>query len=460
LTKKNKKTFVVDTNVFLYDPTALYVFAEHDVVIAFAVIEEFDKFKSRMDDVGRNAREISRQLDHLRMTGDLSYGIKLPQGGTLRVEINHQQMEDCPQKLDLTKPDNRILAVAWNLKRDGRNVVMVSKDLNLRIKADVLGIRAEDYANKQINYRDLYESSRELEVADRVIDSLYSGRRCFDTTELETEKGADGPKFYPHELLILRSRENRSKSVLTRYARTKLHALSPERSYFGITARNKEQRFALELLARDEIKIVSLIGKAGTGKTLLALAVGLDKILDNPEGLYKKLLVVRPIIPVGNDIGYLPGAKERKLDPWMQPIYDNLEYLTRNWERSPAENTKRGDKNGAINTGIDHLLDRGIVQLETFTYVRGRSIPNQFIICDEAQNLSPQIIKTIVTRVGEGSKIVFTGDPEQIDSPYLDASSNGLTYLAERLKNEEITGHVTLFKGERSEVAELGAKLL
>jgi PhoH-like ATPase len=245
--------------------------------------------------------------------------------------------------------------------------------------------------------------------------------------------------------MLLKSSENPSQSALARYYQgSLLHLSYGEASCWGVRALNKEQKFAFELLLNDQVKVVTLVGRAGTGKTLLALAVGLEKVLE--ENAYSRLLITRPVIPMGDDIGFLPGTKEEKLRPWMQPIYDNLEFLFRNCSE-PFE-------------VLQDLIRKGMVDMEALTYIRGRSIPRQFIICDEAQNLSPHMIKTLITRVGEDTKIVLTGDPEQIDHPYLDASSNGLTYLVERIKNENISGHVVLTKGERSKVAELGGKLL
>ncbi len=430
------KTFVLDTNVLLHNPSSVFAFEKNQVVIPFAVIEEIDNQKRRQDEIGRNAREISRILDGLRNGSRLSDEVDLPTGGTLRIELNHLDVQGLPLGMDPEKSDNRILAVAHALNAEGRfPVVLVTKDLNLRIKADVLGIRAEDFYNDKVDYLQLYTGVAEKGLTAEEFDVFFRDKGLF------VQDGA----FYPNQFLVLRNGACPSQSALGRYRRREVRALRhADAVCFEVRARNKEQRFAFDLLLDDEVKVVTLVGNAGTGKTLLALAVGLEKVLE--EGVYTRLLVTRPLVPMGDDLGYLPGSKEEKLRPWMQPIYDNLEYLLGNC-------ADRGDI-------IRDYMSRDIVQMEALTYIRGRSIPNQFIICDEAQNLTPHMIKTLVTRIGEGSKIVFTGDPEQIDNPYLDASSNGLTYLVEKFKTEEIAGHVTLVKGERSRVAEIGARVL
>jgi PhoH-like ATPase len=432
------KTYVLDTNVLLHNPNALFAFQNHLVVLPFAVIEEIDNCKKGQDEIGRHARVVSRYLDDLRESGRLSDGVTLPNGGKLRIELNHQDVSDFPSALDLKKCDNRILSVAYFLKEQSPDsVILVTKDLNLRVKAHVLGIPAEDFTSDKVDYSQLYSGVSELYLDTNALDQFYHDAQIPWPDKI--------PSPYPHCFFILKNQGNPSQSALGRYANGRLQPLAYEQSKtWGVRARNKEQKFAMELLLDDAIKVVSLVGNAGTGKTLLALAVGLEKVLE--QGTYGRLLITRPVIPMGNDLGYLPGTKEEKLRPWMQPIYDNLEYLFRNCP----------DSYGIL----EDMRRRGILEMEALTYIRGRSIPRQLILCDEAQNLTPNMIKTLVTRVGEGSKIVFTGDPDQIDHPYLDASSNGLSYLVEKLKAEEISGHVTLVKGERSEVAEMGARRL
>ena len=431
------KTYVLDTNVLLHNPSALFAFEENNVVIPLAVIEEIDSQKKRQDEIGRNARLVSQELDKLRTKGRLSSGVRLASAGTLRIEVNHQDMIDFPSGLDATKHDNRILAVVLNLKKQKKGpVTLVTKDLNLRIKADVIGISADDFYNDKVDYHQLYTGVGEIRASSSELDGFFREGKMRTNGSFQA---------MPHQFFLIKNHENSSQSALARhFQNTLLPLVHTDSVNWGIRALNKEQRFAIELLLNDQIKIVSLVGCAGTGKTLLALAVGLEKVIE--QNAYSRLLVTRPVTPMGDDLGYLPGTKEDKLRPWMQPIYDNLEFLMRDCSDSSDM--------------LEDMTRRGILEMEPLTYIRGRSIPKQFVICDEAQNLSPHMVKTLVTRVGEGTKIVFTGDPEQIDHPYLDASSNGLTYLVERLKAEEIAGHVTLVKGERSKVAELAARLL
>ncbi|MBN1850650.1 MAG: PhoH family protein [Deltaproteobacteria bacterium] len=428
--------FVLDTNVLLHDPKAFLEFGENEVVIPLAVIEEIDNQKKRQDEVGRNARFISRELDGLRCLGQLSKGVPLPEGGMLRIELNHQECLEFPKGFDPQKYDNRILALAHNLANGNNRVVLVSKDLNLRIKADVMGISAEDYVTDKVNYDDLYTGYREIYLSSEELDRFY---------ENEGLPWKQSPMLNPHEFCILRSPDNESQSALCRFIEGWVKPIRyGEIVSWGIRARNKEQRFAFDLLLDDTVQVVTLVGSAGTGKTLLALAAGLDKVIQ--QKAYRRFLVMRPIIPMGDDLGYLPGTKDEKLRPWMQPIFDNLEYLFQDCRDSYHL--------------LNEFMEQGLLEMETLTYIRGRSIPNQFILCDEAQNLTPNMVKTLITRVGEGTKIIFTGDPEQIDHPYLDACSNGLTYLVEKFRGEKIAGHVSLIKGERSKVAEIGARLL
>lgn len=445
-----KKTFVLDTSVLLHEAESMFAFEDNTVVIPIAVVEEIDNHKRRLDEVGRNARKVSAQLDALRDRGKLNQGVLLEGGGTLRVELNHQDSEVLPISFDRHKADNRILTVALALQREKSTpqpVIVVSKDINMRVKADSLGLLAQDFERSKIQVEELYSGQRTVRVGAATINRFYA-EGGLDHQEL----GTDGEGLHINEFVLLEEEGGSSQSGMARL--DKSGRLVPLRSLhadlWGIKARNKEQRFAVELLLNDDVRLVTLVGRAGTGKTLLALAAGLQKVAE--ENAYRKLLVSRPVVPMGNDLGFLPGDLEEKLRPWMQPLHDNLELIFANREGGRAK--ERGGN------PLQNLQDMGLVDIEALTYIRGRSIPGQFFILDEAQNLSPHEVKTVITRVGEGTKIVLTGDPYQIDHPYLDSSSNGLTYVVEKFKGEALAGHITLTKGERSELAEMAAHLL
>ncbi|WP_139489990.1 PhoH family protein [Brevibacillus dissolubilis] len=443
-----KKIYVLDTNVLLQEPMAIYSFHDNEIVIPAVVLEEVDSKKRYMDEIGRNARHVSRLLDGLRELGHLHQGVVLETGGVVRVELNHSSVTKLQQQFHEVTNDNRILAVALNLQEEEnqsatpRPVILVTKDALMRVKADALGLTAEDYLSDRVvrEFSHFYHGYEKLVVASDIIKTYYANRKLSLSVHFP-KRG-----FYAHQFLILKDECNPSISAIGKVDGDAKHLemlVTEDESIWGIKARNAQQRMAIELLLRDDIPLVTLTGKAGTGKTLLALAAGLLQIEDMQK--YKKLLVARPIVPLGKDIGYLPGEKEEKLRPWMQPIYDNLEYL--------FNAKKPGD--------LEKILQgMGSIQVEALTYIRGRSIPEQFIIIDEAQNLTKHEVKTILTRVGEQSKIVLMGDPEQIDHPYLDESNNGLTYVVEMFKDQKMAGHIKLEKGERSILAQLAADLL
>ena len=444
----NLKTFVLDTNVLLHNPNALLLFKHHEVIIPFDVIEELDKFKSSTDDLGRNARSAIRHLDRLRQSGKLSDGVTVKEtGGTVRIALDIEQRL-CPQ-LSGDNPDNRIICCAYNLQQMGKRVIFISKDINARIKADALGVYTEDFEAQKVDFEHLYTGWRELKVPTKIIDRVFADKH-YPMEPLD-------PVLSANEFVLLKDESNESHTALTRYKPETggIVPLRPRRGpVFGIMPRNLQQTMALDLLLDDNIKLVSLIGSAGTGKTLLALAAGLSKVLN--DQVYHKLLCARPIMPLGRDIGYLPGDKDQKLNAWMQPIFDNVAYLLSNRLAGNNDGESHGKNTMAtVEQRITQLVESGQVVLEPLTYIRGRSIPHQFMIVDEAQNLTPHEVKTIASRVGEGTKLVLTGDATQIDNPYLDASSNGLSYLVERLKGKSIVGHITLAKSERSELASL-----
>ena len=457
-----KKIFIIDTNVLLHDPLAVFKFQDNDVVIPLIAIEEMDNQKRRQDEVGRNARRVAKLIDELRHKGKIFEGVLLETGGTLKVELNHQKVQNLSGALEQFKADNRILCVAMAYKEEfpDRKVILVTKDTYLRIKADVAGVEAEDYKTDKVNIEELYSGSLEIKVAPEMINQFYSN------SFLPWDKPEDDPEeLYSNQFVSMVDINETGQSALARYNPEKkglvplIHAGAEA---WGIRARNKEQRYAMELLMDDNIKLVTLVGQAGTGKTLLAVAAGLEKTIDAES--YKKLVVTRPVIPLGGDIGFLPGDKEEKMRPWMSPIYDNLEYIFGIGKETKKEKVDRGEHDKPKSTNIDTMIryfkDKGQLELEALTYIRGRTMPRQYIIVDEAQNLTPHEVKTILTRAGEGSKVVLTGDPYQIDHPYLDSSSNGLTYVVEKFKGVKLAGHVTFVKGERSELAQIEAELI
>lgn len=447
---ENKKIFIIDTNVVLFDPHAIFKFEEHDVVIPIVVIEEVDKFKRDMSENGRNARTFSRLIDELRAKGALSKGIPMKGGGKLMIDINvTEKIAELPD-LDLSKPDNQMLALAKKISKISKNaeVIFVSKDINLRIKADACGVRAEDYEPSKFEREEIYMGTSALTVPGGKIDEFYAKKKL-------SVEGMEDKRLLANQFVFIKDETNPNHTAIGRFdlgQNAILPVFKPSEGLWGVYPRNAEQAFAIDLLLNDEIKLVSLVGKAGTGKTLLAIAAGLSKTVD--EGLYSRLLVSRPVMPMGHDIGYLPGTIEEKLNPYMQPIFDNIDFLF-----GVSSTAKTTNRRGA-GKGTQELINQGLLNIEPLTYIRGRSIPNQFMIIDEAQNLTPHEIKTIITRAGEGTKIVLTGDTMQIDHPYLDSMNNGLAYEVECFKNEAIAGHVTMVKGERSKLSELATQLM
>lgn len=436
-----KKNYVLDTNVLLHDPAAVFAFEDNHVVIPIYVIEEVDTFKRELSELGRNARRVARILDDLRAKGPLSDGVALPDGGMLSVRVASRRLPD--ELLNRQAADSRILGVAMETRDADPTVrtIFITMDVNLRIRADALRLEAQDYQHDKVDVSDVYAGMREVTVPSSDIDRFYADGG------LEVENGVHAPNEYA----LLRDEANPSHTAMAKFNAEKARyvpILRPGPSgVWGIRARNKEQSFALDLLLNDDVKLVTIVGKAGTGKTLMAIAAGLHKILE--EQAYTRLLVSRPIFPLGRDIGYLPGSVEEKLNPWMQPIFDNVEFLM-----GLSQKDKKSGRS------YHELLDLGVIAIEPLTYIRGRSIPGQFIIVDEAQNLTAHEVKTIITRAGDETKIVLTGDPSQIDNPYVDAMNNGLSHVVNKFRNERISGHICLSKGERSPLAELAATLL
>lgn len=436
-----KKTFVLDTNVLLFDPLAIQKFGSNEVHIPLIVVEELDRFKRDQNENGRNARMFSRIVDDYRRLGSVTKGIPLEHGGTLIITVDDYDEKSTEKLIDLSLNDNRILATALSLQKSGKNVLLVSKDINLRLKADILGVPAEDYGKKDVSLEELYSGQRILEIEPAALTEFEKNR--FLDIDDPTEMG-----IQPNEYVIMQEVNNNRRRAVGRYNHMKkgIVPLIPIREgVWGIYPKNLEQQFALDALLNDEIKLVTLVGKAGTGKTLLAIAAGLEMTITQEK--YSRLLVSRPVQPMGRDLGYLPGDINEKLAPWMQPIFDNMDFLF-------------GQQRGQGTSSYEDLINHGLLHVEPLTYIRGRSIPGQYLIVDEAQNLSPHEVKTIITRAGEGTKIVLTGDCHQIDNPYLDEINNGLAYCVDRLKTEDIIGHTILKVGERSALSEAASKLL
>ena len=439
-----KKIFILDTNVLIHDPNCIFDFKDNDVYIPIYVIEEIDRLKNYNDYVGKSAREASRNIDSLREKGTLANGIINEEGGEFRILLGDHELEYLPDAFSKTLADNKIIAMALKQKNENKEtkVVLISKDMNVRIKADVLGLDTMDYVKDRLDIVTLYSGNRTIELESSKFDLIYKAPAVNYSLLLDKEPLANEMfKFTCKGKSVLgiykKEREKIEKTVFS------------ESLLWGISGRNTEQKEAIELLMDQRIKIVSLMGVAGTGKTLLAIASALEQVVERK--LYKKIFIARPVIPMGKDIGYLPGSEKEKMRPWMHPIYDNIEFLVTNKQTSGSNDTEK------VIVGLESM---GLLKVEPLTYIRGRSIPQGFIIIDEAQNLTPHEIKTIITRVGKDTKIVLTGAPYQIDSPYLNENSNGLSYMAERLKDEPLAGHMTLVKGERSDVSELASKLL
>lgn len=434
------KRYLLDTNVLLHDPKALMAFEENTVLVPIYVIEEIDHFKRELTRLGENARWISRFLDGLRRDGPLSEGVTLATGGELRVVFDPEAPERGLSHRN-GSVDNAILRIARRIRTDDPNtpLILVTKDVNLRIKADALGLAAEDYESDRVRLDELYSGQVEIEMSSQALAGFV------ETGEASLPDGA----FSPNQYALLRDRDAATNTALARIDSnaSRLKALVVEKDgVAGIRPRNKEQYFALDALLDPSIVLVTLMGKAGTGKTLLALAAGLEQsLLGKP---YRHLLVSRPTFPMGKDIGYLPGSVTDKMNPWMQPIFDNLALLLEGRNDTTASHT------------VSELVRNGTLSVEPLTHIRGRSIPQQFMLVDEAQNLTPLEVKTILTRVGDHTKLVLTGDPWQIDTPYIDSSTNGFNHVVHHFRDIPLAAHVELRKGERSKLAEYAANLL
>ena len=440
--------YVLDISVLLYTPDAIFDFPMKEVLLPVSILDALEPLRQDLGEKGRVANLVSKILDECRQLGNLVEGVSLPNGGKLRIELADPETEAIPFNFNSRNPSNRILAVAWLLSRENKDVVFVSRDENLRTKANTLNVPTISYQGRRIDDSNLYSGIHHCEVSKKKLRNLNQ-QSIISIEEVKSELD-ENIKFFPNQGLLLNNPEVPEEDVLAIYnqSKNKFLTVSKEQGVWGIRPRNLEQRLALALLVDPNISIVTLSGKAGTGKTLLALAVGLQQMM--VDNIYSRMLVSRPIFPMGRDLGFLPGDTQEKLSPWMQPIFDNLELLINN--TSEKKSSKRDS--------YQELIERGMLVVEPLTYIRGRSIPNQHMIVDEAQNLTPHEMKTIVSRAGDGTKIVLTGDPNQIDNTDVNLSSNGLSTLVERFKGSQLAGHVRFTSVERSALAELAANVL
>jgi PhoH-like ATPase len=441
-----KKNYVIDTSVFLSDSGCINKFGNADLFIAYKVLEEIDKHKKRQDSVGFHARQIIKTLDELRSKGSLAKGVRIGKGkGLFKVEEGQVTL---PDGLSMEVPDHQILSTALFVKlaHTNRKTIVVSRDINMRVIADAVGIEAEEYKTSQaVESTDkIYTGYQEVVVDDELVEQFYAGEEIrLDEDLLKSKK----IKLYANQFIMLISSSNPKKTALARYIDRvnpleKIRDRKHETSW-GVLPRNKEQGFSFDLLFDDDIPLVSLIGRAGSGKTLMAIAAGMEQTLGMHNNKYKKLVVSRPVQPMGKDIGFLPGDLKEKMMPWLMPIKDNMEMIM-----------------GQDKIMFEEFIEQGKIEIEALTYIRGRSINNAFMVIDEAQNLTAHEVKTIITRIGENTKVVLTGDIEQIDNVYTDETSNGLTYAVEKFKEHDLAGHVTFMKGERSRIATLASKIL
>ena len=440
--------YVLDISVLLYAPDAIFDFPMKEVLLPVSILDALEPLRQDLGEKGRVANLVSKILDECRQLGNLVEGVSLPNGGKLRIELADPETEAIPFSFNSRNPSNRILAVAWLLSRENKDVVFVSRDENLRTKANTLNVPTISYKGRRRDDSNLYSGIHHCEVSKKKLRNL--NQQSFISMEEVQSELDENIKFFPNQGLLLNNPEVPEEDVLAIYnqSKNKFLTVSKEQGVWGIRPRNLEQRLALALLVDPNISIVTLSGKAGTGKTLLALAVGLQQMM--VDNIYSRMLVSRPIFPMGRDLGFLPGDTQEKLSPWMQPIFDNLELLINN--TSEKKSSKRDS--------YQELMERGMLVVEPLTYIRGRSIPNQHMIVDEAQNLTPHEMKTIVSRAGDGTKIVLTGDPNQIDNTDVNLSSNGLSTLVERFKGSQLAGHVRFTSVERSALAELAANVL
>ena len=441
-----KKNYIIDTNVMIHDPYFIYKFEDNDIIIPLICIEELDKLKTAKGMKGYHAREALRVINRFRSDKNLDIGVPLPEGGLLKIEMNHMDFKGMPDALDQSKNDNKILAIVWNLKnlydKKNQSTVLVSKDLAMSIKADSLGLDVQDYQNDKVDINKLYEGYQEISLPTDSIDQIY-------LEGLPIENLPDGVVRYENHFLHIRDINDASHQTLAKISNAKVIPLEfSKKVTYGLKPLNREQKFAIELLLDESIPMVTMSGGAGSGKTIMATAAALELYY---SGRYNKIVFVRPVVPAGDDIGFLAGTEEEKLKPWMGPLYDSVEtllYLKSKYAKGMEQTTEKF---------VTQLKEAGALEIKTFNYMRGRTLERAVVIVDEAQQITPHLAKLMLTRAGNDSKFIFLGDPtdNQIDSIVVDSKSNGLVYMVDKLKEYDITGHVTLKHVERSPLAML-----
>lgn len=452
------KNYVLDTNVLVHDPLSIYNFSDNNIIIPLLVIEELDNLKKRDGMLGFHARNAAREINKLRQHGNLLDGVKLSGGGILRIELDHMNTASMPDGLDLSKNDNKLLTIAWNLQRENAKIptIMVTKDVYMSIKGDSLGIKVQDYENDKVTTAEIYKGYLEVNLSSLDIEKIY-------INGLKPPKKIKEP-LYPNQFIHIKSIDNIGHEVLAIYDGKKIVPLKyANSSAWGLTPLNMEQKMAFELLMDNNIHFVSIAGGAGSGKTILSTATALHKVIE--EGVFRKIIFVKPVVPAGNDIGFLPGTEQDKLRPWMGSFYDAIDNLfsTRVKKKEKSSKGEGSSKpNFSVESFIDQYREQGVIEMKTFNYMRGRTLCDSLVIVDEAQEITPHLAKLMLTRAGFGSKFVFLGDPtnSQIDNLLVDERSNGLVYTIEKMKQFEISGHVTLNKVERSPLAQIAEKYM
>lgn len=460
------KNYILDTNVLIHFPGCIHTFEDNNIIIPLICLEELDNLKKREGILGYQAREAIREINNVRQYGNLQDGAKLPNGGTLRVELNHMNPVHMPDGIDLNKNDNKILTVALNIKKTSNKIqtILVTKDLCVAIKAESLDLEVQDYQNDKINVDQIYKGYREISLSSAQINKIYHGGLSLNK--------ATGTDVFPNEFFCIKSNDNSSHETLAKFDGNKIVPLRySEDKAWGLTPKNREQRMAFELLMDEEIHLVTLSGGAGTGKSILSVATALQKVIEN--NAYDKIILVKPVVSAGESIGFLPGTELEKLKPFMDSFGDAIENLMSEQNKRKADKSDTGAKaqkkggkfekpSFTVESFLEQYRDAGVIEMKTFSFMRGRTLSNAMVIIDEAQEMTPHLAKMMLTRAGQNSKFIMIGDPSdnQIDNTLVDAKSNGLVYVIEKMKPYQITGHITLDEVERSPLAKIAEECL